>query len=441
MKKPEIINFDNIQDFLSSSFDSNKIKRFEVNEFVLSSGLLNEINEKTNQKYLLTLPYWSEFGSLDMRIRLLKKIVDLHPHYIEFLYPYDLLSMTLLENGSIPIVVFVDYEGIAKIDFESIIDLKKSLGTFVAKIIVHPNSITDLLEIYNWVKKLNSTNQDYHIFVEGDLKEIFSLFCGDDLNNFFSDQREDLSVYNLNTLVLTRKGQKIQAVKVFDVLNGDSIKFTVLELNNIIEFTRAFPVFKSTYINSLFVFPPFQSELYPFVEEFDSSVSISKNISLIRHIGGVWKAYDIYYLTFQKILKEYSLEKFFNVYIEGLNSVVSSLVAVSYPGSSLIRVRNRNFQKIEVINSFFPKVEPIDPSESIDFDLIFNCVPFGEGDLPNILPVPKKYLDKVSLIIDIPLVNNTTRLIEYCSKNSVPHIDGSELIIRCVDTILEIMDS
>ncbi len=413
------------------------------------------------------------------RKKQLEVLVSSGIRFIELKHPFDTSLLSKLPASITPILAFEDFEGIAKIDFNMILKLHRKYPKLIFKIIATPESIVDLNQLILWGKEMQTKGITHVIVCNGKFSSLTPFLHTKLANEFIIYRPKELTDIPISSFMRSRIisicgeilheiSSEVKIQKQSDCFFGknqletqidrSSKKIAILghELLGSIEeeFFIGFSNQTGTKLSSVIVPIYSQEETNIFIqglgrELFDGFSFIGSDLPRIEGIDifdistaktGITTfllknkneliSFDTYHILFEKILEPVLERDIVNIYIEGVNPVLFSLLPIFHSKADLIKIRNRSKEKLDIITQYFPKVEPVFPDENHSFDVVINFVPFGTRGLPHMLPFSKKVMADASLIIDFTTSENLTPLQQEAFSQGKTFYTGLDIIGR-----------
>lgn len=399
--------------------------------------------------------------------------------FIELKHPFDTDLLERIQQPKNAILSFEDLEGIAKIDYNMILTLHRKYPELIFKIVATPENIVDVNQLIIWGKDMKSKGIKHVILCNGPFAELtpflHSKFSNDLIiyrppeisgqgkTSFLSSRIESICADLLHEMNPNIELQPVDQYRhskkmLANQLDISSTKIAILgrsELANLerdffsylatpmdVKFSSVFVPLSSIEETSIFIqgigkdlfdgFSFIGSDLtrVETVDVFDISTAKTGITTFLLNKGGELISFDTYHMLFEKILQPLLERDVVNFYIEGVNPVIFSMLPLFHSKANLIKIRNRNKEKIDIINQYFNKVEPIYPDEQHSFDVIINFVPFGTNGLPNMLPFSKRILSDATLVIDLTTSSKLTPLQQEAFSAGKTFYTGLDIIAR-----------
>ena len=465
---------DNLDGPLALSLMPQDVEVFRKLSFKAKSILENSIISIENGP-LETYSY----EKLVKRKKQLESLLDLDIRFIELKHPFDTALLSKIKPPIQPIVSLEDYEGIAKVDYNMVLKLFRDFPDLIFKIVATPESIVDLNQLILWGRDMQKRGIKHVILCNGKFSPLTPFLHSKLANDFVIYRPRQLTDSPITSLmqsriaaicgeILTREHNAklsntsdqcfFENNRVRSHVAKNSKKIAIMGeqfLGNIEEeFFHGFSDQFETKISSVTLPIETQEETNIFIqglgrELFDGFSFIGSDLPKIEGIdvfdistaktgittflikkGNDLISYDTYHILFEEILEPLLKRDVVNFYIEGVHPVLFSLLPIFHSRANLIKIRNRNKEKIEIITQYFPRVEPIFPDENYSFDVVINFVPFGTRGLPNMLPFSRKVMTGASMIIDFTTTERLTPLQKEAFSQGKPFYTGLDIIGR-----------
>jgi shikimate 5-dehydrogenase/3-dehydroquinate dehydratase len=383
----------------------------------------------------------------EKRFGIIQKLLVLQPNFVKLDYPIDMPHLSSLPESITPIICFYDNEGIIKIDLESIITLLESKKNLLLDICIKPNTLSNLFQVQKWTDELyNQFPNRVSINVIGK----FEIFCRNRFDIFHSrfvyltkivldNDFLHLDQSQINILFVGSETIYLHATKLMKKYFTDfspKINFEFLPIDYDSDINLLLKWLKKENFNALHLSGSFQGNSLILINDFDSTVLKTGLVDLVVQTNSKTKAYNTSVLAFENILHQAFNNESPTVYLEGVNEILIAFIGGVGNLVEAMVMRNRTEEKIDRLQQKYHNLINSKNSDVDVYDLVINAVPFGEGELPNISPVPTSILKSCSLAIDLSLLQHTPPLISDAMKFNIPVISGSNfLLLRIVKTI------
>lgn len=457
-----------ISDYLQDVIDSNtdivdiRLDGIEIIEFSMLEKILTDFKELKIPHILSLRSEWLNkeiISPSEGRSIIMKKIIDLHPPYVTIEYPIDMPLLREIGIGTTPIISLVDFEGMAKIAFNSAITMMEKYPNAILKISATPNNVNDLLTMWRWAKTCNKNNIKHVILGMGMMGRITRIKSNELGNQWtyarFEKDYEEPQIPGMISLDSVRRGisdgsmhflglgntVNLTVEKILDLITYKTVEngvFLNLQVNQIPELNQIMLWAKDNIVQGLFINEELQEQVVSILEIKDSSViTTGKCDTIINTLEGL-KGFNSRVYAITRLIKTYA-KQIKRVYIEGIDlNILAFLSALRNFEIQDIVVRTENRAIIEGLQRINNNVIWFEHSYNSHFDLFINCrIPYPGFE--GVLPVSTEIIKDCKLIIDPLAINNSpTPLTEYAEKNSMASINGWKLLIQSLIIVGEI---
>lgn len=420
-----------------------------------------EILEQIKIPYILSLR--SEWLNEDIRppingrIPFLKKIIELKPNYLSFEYPLDMNLIKYISEETTPVITLVDFEGIAKIAFNSVLPYMEQHPNYILKITANPNNINDLLTVWRWSRICNKKNVKHVIIGLGRIGR-FSRLLSRQFGNAWTYARINIAYEepklpgmvpikfirralhpNARVYVGLCKNNSKQLEKLFFTILDDSddpVSYLNIDTPQIPDLNQMILWAMDGIISGLYISQDWQEQVVNILDAKDQSVVNTGRCNMIMHNGKGIKGYNTIVMAITRLLSPYSKIK--RVYIEGTDLDILSFIT-ALRGFDLIEivVRTREFDIIDILKRINPKVIHHSDAFMENYDIIINCKLPDRG-FENVLTIKKQILENAVLIIDPASKLQGSPLIKYAVKNNISHLEGWDIFSNSIIEICEL---
>ncbi len=391
------------------------------------------------------------FSSLSSAVRddLILALCDMDIDYIDFEYPHDMHLIPKVPENIQIVLSFFDFEGLAKIYFETIESLVQTYPKLIIKIAATPINISDLKILWGWARSLKWKKIDHIVLGLGQIGQITRI-KGYDLGNVWAYGQIDeeigepfspgmlrLSVIERSLdpdmVVIGQIGEKhfkffSRGLRHLHKLRNDKAVVLNIPLEYEAEMVGLLNWIKDGLLNYLLIEDPWSEIIPNYLDELDISVSSTYRCNLILVRDNKLVGYNTEFYVIKEVTSTYIKDNptpF--VYVEGVNSIGKSAIGYFSTTDADITIRNRTVSKVEKLIEKFPRLINSKKSLIQNYDLLINCIPFGLASYPKMTPVPLSILENLRLVIDSVLSSEPLPL-EYEKTNyNFDYMDGKEL--------------
>ena len=392
------------------------------------------------------------------REELLLTLSEMDIDFIDFEYPHDMALVPKIPDNVRIVLSFFDFEGLAKIYFETIESIIQTYPKLIIKIGATPVNISDLKVLWRWAHILRKNNIDHIVFGLGQIGQITRI-KGYDLGNVWAYGQIDekigepfspgmlrLSVIERSldpeTIIVGQIGTKhfryySRGVRFLYKLMGKKAIALNIPLEYEAEMVGLLNWIKDGLFDYLIVEDNWSDILVSYLDSEDISVTETFRCNLIKVVNKELVGYNTEYYIIQSLVEDYireTLPPF--VYIEGVNSIGKAAIGYFLSINSEVTIRNRTSSKTENLMRRYPKLINSKKSLIQNYDILVNCIPFGLPGLPKMTPVPLSILNNLRLVIDSVIAPDELPLFIEQENFNFEYVDGKEVFI---DKLLEII--
>jgi len=394
------------------------------------------------------------------RLSFLKQIIDLEPMYLCLEYPFDIQLLKHVKPNTIPVISLVDFEGMAKIAFKSILPLFEKYPNAILQISCIPNSINDLLQLWRWARHC-SNNNIKHVFVGMGITGRLTRIKSNELQNVWTYGRIPSSL-NLEMQEPTIPGM-LPIERMRRALMPNSQHFIGLNKSNNIHIEEMIDgIVKYTTIPSVFLgidvkrVPDFDQFIYTnnylglYIDKEwekhalsklhikDFSVVYTGRCNAIVNMKEGLKGYNTLVYSIARLIEQVA-NKIKRVYIEGIDlRILSFLTALRNFDISEIVIRTEDSGIIDILKNVNKAVISAEDVFDPTYDMFINCKIPHKG-FEYVLPVSKDLLKNNLIIIDpLATYDQKTPIIEYALSNQISHFTGWDLFVNSLANLSEV---
>jgi len=400
LDKLAVIDFDQIKEFLEENRD-----------LPIIFSLRSEWNSETIEPPIK--------GRKDN----LRRLITLAPKYIDLEFPIDMSLLKEVNPNTIPVISALDFEGMAKIAFDSLVNVANSYdGEIIIKISCLPNTVEDLKQLWRWARKLQKEKIEYVIVGMGQLGQIsriksrelgnkwmygrFHYKQGepflpgmleiDQLSKAFANESWHLaSLGNLPETDILRiiYNQLLEAAHMEGVFLNLPVK-TSPELDQILLWIE------DGLLDGVNISSPWQVEILNRLDQLDASAQVMGAVNCVVVTKDGLRGYNTQIDGFKRSIEPFSLKRINRVFIDGTERIARAVIHVLKDQVETIVVRDEMFTTVpSPLFDDFPMITPSQDSYSNDFDLIVNCNKPARG-FENVVMIPKPVIDKAKIVFD-----------------------------------------
>ncbi len=391
------------------------------------------------------------------RIPFLKSIIELKPDYLSFEYPLDMPLIKYVTNGTTPVITLVDFEGMAKIAFNSVLPFMEKHPDYILKISATPNNINDLLTIWRISRTCIKKNIKHVILGMGRAGR-FTRLLSNKLGNLWTYGRLDLiheepRLPGMVPIKYIRRAMTPDAVLFvglcdttsreierlfFKLIDYTDKPFSYLNLNTpqIPDLNQMILWAKDRILGGLYIGMGWQEQVVNILEAKDHSVIYTGRCNMIKQTENGLKGYNTIVPALVKLIKPYA-KSIKRVYIEGTDmNILSYLTALRDFEISEIIVRSQDYDIIDMLKRINPRVNDHSNAFYDTYDLYINCQVPSKG-FENVLPTKTTIIESCKLVIDPLSKMNNTPVIKFAIKNNIDFIDGWDIFTNSLLMIVE----
>lgn len=211
---------------------------------------------------------------------------------------------------------------------------------------------------------------------------------------------------------------KLNLNYIYKSFKTDSIKLSLLSLRNL-------------GIRGCGISMPFKTEALKYVDIMDKAVADIGSSNTVINEDGVLKAFNTDSYSIRKILIEEKLKKNLNILIRGsggmANAIIYTLKKLGFNNLHILARNKKTLSKI-LKKWSLTEIKQIDLS-SQKFDLLINATPLGMPNFTNEIPFEEEIIINSSIVMDVVVNPNGTKLSFLCKKNNIRLITG-EMITK-----------
>ena len=163
----------------------------------------------------------------------------------------------------------------------------------------------------------------------------------------------------------------------------------------------------------------------------DQAVADIGSSNTVINEDGVLKAFNTDSYSIRKILIEEKLKNNLNILIKGsggmANAIIYTLKKLGFNNLNILARNKKTLSKI-LKKWSLTEIKQIDLS-SQEFDLLINATPLGMPNFTNEIPFEEEIIIKSSIVMDVVVNPNGTKLSHLCKKNNIRLITG-EMITK-----------
>ena len=190
---------------------------------------------------------------------------------------------------------------------------------------------------------------------------------------------------------------------------------------------------KTLKIDGFSVAMPYKSKIIPMLDRVESIAKSTNSVNTVLHKKGKLIGYNTDVLGINAALKKYKIKKTHKILIIGLGGAASSTLFALTKIHKLknIFVTNRSKKKIKNLKKIgkFTFLENLNKT-NLNFDVIINCSPIGMDNFKKIIPIPQKFVENSSFIIDFVNKPSNTKLIQLAKQNNIKYSTGDYISIN-----------
>ena len=211
---------------------------------------------------------------------------------------------------------------------------------------------------------------------------------------------------------------KLNLNYIYKSFKTDSIKLSLLSLRNL-------------GIRGCGISMPFKTEAIKYVDIMDQAVADIGSSNTVINEDGVLKAFNTDSYSIRKILIEEKLKNNLNILIKGsggmANAIIYTLKKLGFNNLNILARNKKTLSKI-LKKWSLTEIKQIDLSNQ-KFDLLINATPLGMPNFTNEIPFEEEIIIKSSIVMDVVVNPNGTKLSHLCKKNNIRLITG-EMITK-----------
>ena len=211
---------------------------------------------------------------------------------------------------------------------------------------------------------------------------------------------------------------KLNLNYIYKSFKTDSIKLSLLSLRNL-------------GIRGCGISMPFKTEALKYVDIMDKAVADIGSSNTVINEDGVLKAFNTDSYSIRKILIEEKLKNNLNILIKGsggmANAIIYTLKKLGFNNLNILARNKKTLSKI-LKKWSLTEIKQIDLS-SQKFDLLINATPLGMPNFTNEIPFEEELIIKSSIVMDVVVNPNGTKVSHLCKKNNIRLITG-EMITK-----------
>ena len=419
--------------------------------------LSNLIKKYHDTDIILTLR--SEWKSTEIdppiegRQSLLKKIIKLKPKFLDLEFPLDMHLISSLPSETTPVITALDFEGMAKIALDPLLDLVLKINRkLIVKIAATPNTVNDLQQIWRWSKILKKNKLDYVVLGMGQLGQITRVKYKE-LGNVWTYGRFDkkegepflpgmlfieelmksnpISSYHLANIGDISENDALRTIysELFKVSKIDGI-FMNLPIQTSPELDQMMLWFEDGLLDGINITKPWQVDILDKISIKDPSADIMGAANCITYTKDGLKAYNTQIEGLKRSLEPFSLKRIKRVYIDGTERIAKAVVEVLKDKVETIVIRDELFSSgNDLVDHYDSLMSSLD-SYSDNYDLIVNCNKPVKG-FENVVMLPRSILENAKLIFDpMSKLNIKSPLKKFAEKNSIRYIGGYQFFFN-----------
>lgn len=439
-------------------FRLDQLTNFSVSKL---QSILNEVDKTV---ILTVRSQWFDEEPLTLagitRFQLLLQLAELHPDYLDLEYPYDMSLLKKIPSDVGIVVSFMDFDGIAKINYSAIRDVITVRSDAIIKIVATPSSPTDLEKMWFWAQDLREDSIHHVVIGRGKLGKITrtraiqfrDTWTYGLINKCMFEEYFD----GMMTIDELHRAFAPGSVHIGHLGSHSQHNFTIDQLQKLLEKelfpgvlidtglsseTDVYDLLKwmaKGLIDAFIIDYQWQKYVVGYLDELDYSVKQTGICTLIVLKDKKLIGYNTYYLTLRSFVLNLTLNEIQNVYLEGVNNIIETAIAFFNLFAENIVIRNRTKSKVNALQDIYPRLLHASETQLHEYQIVVNVVPFGTSNLPKMYPVPKRVISQAKLVVDTIITNNPSPLMNACTD--VPFaISGEDFFFKNFFYIVKII--
>ncbi len=176
---------------------------------------------------------------------------------------------------------------------------------------------------------------------------------------------------------------------------------------------------------------PFKTEVIKYVDFVDQAVTDIGSANTIVNDKGYLKAFNTDSYSINNILIEEKLNQNSNILIKGsggmARAIIYSLKKLGYKNVNIFARNKKTLSKI-LKRWNLNEIKKID-SYNQKYDLLINATPLGMANFTNEIPFDEEVILNSSIVMDVVVNTDGTKLSTMCKKNNIKLITG-EMITK-----------
>ncbi|MDH5402974.1 MAG: type I 3-dehydroquinate dehydratase [Candidatus Heimdallarchaeota archaeon] len=372
------------------------------------------------------------------RKALIKSLIEFESDYIDFEFPHDITSISKIKGKTRPIISAMDFDGVAKIDFNSLLSLAEKYSNAIIKISATPNRLEDLKQLWRWANKLNKEKIPHIVLGMGSLGSI-SRVKYRELGNIWTYGRLDQKIGEpyLPGMIEISKLKKASEfnswhfgyigihstshfinyvlTKIIDISDVKGI-VTPIPIESFPELDQLLLWINDGLLDGAYIAKNFQQEVITRINRKDISIIQTGICNVIVNKEAGITGYNSYISGIKKSISQFSIKKIKRIFIEEINYLTSSIIQCLYDSAEFIVIRTTKVDEFIKIKKQFPKVLPAEHEYSDSYDLVVNCYKPEKG-YETVISIPITLIENASIVCDLESrATDKSFLIEYAEK-------------------------
>jgi shikimate dehydrogenase len=174
---------------------------------------------------------------------------------------------------------------------------------------------------------------------------------------------------------------------------------------------------------------PFKSDVLKYMDHLDLAVSEIGAANTIVNDNGILSAYNTDSYSLSSILSQKKIDPNSKVLIKGSGGMARAIVySIKKHGIKNITINARNENdRAELVNKWNLDIITDQHLNEVHFDIIINATPLGMEHLRKECPFNENIVKKSTLVIDVVVNPNGTKLSRICDLYNIPLIRGEAI--------------